>query len=243
MTKETEQEMSKDLDSKPSQGAPEQMLDRAQLETAKVLLLNEREEAQEALTKASLKAALPGGDDADLEVAEDRLRRIDQKLAGLTYGIGEAKRQEKERDDAERAVRRREEAETLWSLTYQRFWAVMEADEAMKAFDAAREKIKDIGHQLMFHAHNVLGGDENALRLFLLDACLNGATDTSNKITQDIGRETPRYSGAHFMGLPRAREALGRVVPEALEKEFEERAIAAARRDSAEGDGEQPLAA
>lgn len=206
-------------------------------DVARVGLLDQLEVAREKLLQASLDAAMPGGDDAGMVAAEDEVRRIQQKLQGLSYGQKRAEAEQKQRDDAAKAVRRRESAVEILSLVNRRYWATQALDEALDAVDRAVEKIESLGHEISLDAAEWFGGDnrsETSFRLFLSNIDALDVTDTVFRVRRDIG-ETRRYSRGLVSGRNAALKALATAVPEALEKSVQDDATAKARADTSDG--------
>lgn len=201
-------------------------------DVARVSLLDQLEVAQERLGQASLNAAL-SGDDTAMIAAEDEVRRIRQKLEGLTYGRKQAEAKQKERDDAAKLERRRQSAVGILSLVNRRFWATQALDEALDAVNRAVGDIESLGNELTLDASQWFDRDlrsQEKFQRFLMLVEAYDMTDTAWRVNRDIGK-TERYARSLPSTRSMAIQTLSIVMPEAADEAVQREAYDKARVD------------
>lgn len=211
-------------------------IDRATIDLARARLLNERDAAQERLAEASLKAALPGGDDQEMIAAEAEVSRINQKLAGLAHGLERVEAEERERQAAERLAQRRGAAVEILSLVHKRAWATDELDQALSAVERAIDEIETLGDDIKFKIKDWFDherGGQGRINIFLAGIDAIDVTDTVYRVRKDIGHPG-RYARGLPFNRPAALQALASALPEVRDEAVKQEALALARGGGAQ---------
>lgn len=204
----------------------------AEIDVARVLLLDELEAANERLSELSFAAALPGGDDQAMIKQELVVSRIKQKLAGLAHGYKQAEHRENAREAAQRLVNRRAAAVDLLSLVDQRYSAAVGLDRAVSNVMEAIERLEYLGGQISDIAvgwsnDGSKRGEEN-LQGFLRDVGCFGMTDIAASAAKDMAGATS-YSRSLPFTRSSALRSIAIAIPEVLDADVQAEAKEAAR--------------
>jgi len=215
--------------------------DRGKIDAAREELLDTLALAKPRLRQLSYSAAMPGGDEQGMHEAEQSVRRIEQKLQGLAYGLEQVASQERERREVEKLAKRREDAMETLSLMHRRLWETEVLDEALDAVGLAIDRIDELGQDLVYatarwHEEGAVDSDA-ASRDFLMSIDAIDGGDTVFRVRSDLGRPR-RYAGGLPQKRPWALKALVRLMPEAEDPTVQEEALAKARREQERSRGE-----
>lgn len=203
-------------------------LKRAQIDLARVELLDEMDVARERLNEASLAAALPGGSDTAMLEAEQEVNRLAQLLQGLAHGVKQLDAREQERKAADDLVNRRARAVRLSAYIHRRFWKTQDLDQALAAIGKIVGDIDELGEMILLETGGMSESDRSN---FLLNLDCFGMSDTVVKFNANGGSRAGHYARGLPMSRAAALRAGSKAIPELLDDEVKAEALALARRD------------